>query len=119
LKYPTNMSAFTSTETLKDDQTPESSVTSTPTSSAHDEKKLAIPSLSSDTITVESQCEQQHPYHVFTRVRKLQVVCIVSLAAIFSPLSSNIYFPALSAVSTVSGKKQFQGYKFDLLLHRT
>jgi len=30
------------------------------------------------------------------------MVCIVSLAAIFSPLSSNIYFPALGVISRVS-----------------
>ncbi|KAJ5833329.1 hypothetical protein N7474_001640 [Penicillium riverlandense] len=93
------MSAFTSTETLKNDQTPGSSVTSTPVSSPLSEKKLTIPSLSSDTINIESQTEQLPPYHVFTRARKLQMVCIVSMAAIFSPLSSNIYFPALNEVS--------------------
>lgn len=43
------------------------------------------------------------PYHVFSRGRKRQMVYIVSLAALFSPLSSNIYFPALGDVSQVSG----------------
>jgi hypothetical protein len=42
------------------------------------------------------------PYHVFTRSRKKELVYIVSLAALFSPLSSNIYFPALTEVSKVS-----------------
>ena len=42
------------------------------------------------------------PYHVFTLAKKKQVVYIVSAAAIFSPLSSNIYFPALGQISTVS-----------------
>jgi hypothetical protein len=41
------------------------------------------------------------PYHVFTLAKKKQLVYIVSAAAIFSPLSSNIYFPALGQVSSV------------------
>jgi hypothetical protein len=42
------------------------------------------------------------PYHIFTLAKKKQLVYIVSAAAIFSPLSSNIYFPALGAISNVS-----------------
>lgn len=41
------------------------------------------------------------PYHVFTLEKKRQIVYIVSAAAIFSPLSSNIYFPALGQISAV------------------
>jgi hypothetical protein len=41
------------------------------------------------------------PYHVFTLAMKKQLVYIVSAAAIFSPLSSNIYFPALGQISKV------------------
>ncbi|KAL1983994.1 hypothetical protein VTN96DRAFT_9679 [Rasamsonia emersonii] len=47
---------------------------------------------------------QSPPYHVFSRSRKKQMVYIVSLAALFSPLSSNIYFPALGDVSRVSDR---------------
>ncbi|KAM7202190.1 Major facilitator superfamily domain containing protein [Rhypophila sp. PSN 637] len=39
------------------------------------------------------------PYHVFTRKEKWALVYIVSLAGLFSPLSSNIYFPALGAIA--------------------
>jgi hypothetical protein len=49
------------------------------------------------------------PYHVFSRSRKKQMVYIVSLAGLFSPLSSNIYFPALGDVSKVSWK-MVRGY---------
>ncbi|KAK3987675.1 major facilitator superfamily domain-containing protein [Cladorrhinum sp. PSN332] len=52
--------------------------------------------------TVESKLEEQHPeapYHVFSRREKWHTVWIVSLAGLFSPLSSNIYFPALGAIS--------------------
>lgn len=41
------------------------------------------------------------PYHVFSRSKKKQLVYIVSLAGLFSPLSSNIYFPALGQISRV------------------
>jgi hypothetical protein len=41
------------------------------------------------------------PYHVFTLVKKKQLVYIVSAAAIFSLLSSKIYFPALGQISKV------------------
>ncbi|EAW12522.1 uncharacterized protein ACLA_009450 [Aspergillus clavatus NRRL 1] len=72
-----------------------------------DTRKTAIePVVTSREISsslVSPQLEGQYPeppaYHVFSRSRKLQMVCIVSLAAIFSPLSSNIYFPALGDVS--------------------
>ncbi|KAH7419053.1 major facilitator superfamily domain-containing protein [Cadophora sp. MPI-SDFR-AT-0126] len=39
------------------------------------------------------------PYHVFTPAKKKQLVYIVSLAGLFSPLSSNIYFPALGEIA--------------------
>jgi len=42
------------------------------------------------------------PYHVFTLEKKRQMVYVVSLAGLFSPLSSNIYFPALGQISRVS-----------------
>jgi hypothetical protein len=42
------------------------------------------------------------PYHVFSLAKKKQMVYIVSLAGLFSPLSSNIYFPALGQISKVS-----------------
>jgi hypothetical protein len=41
------------------------------------------------------------PYNVFTLAKKKQLVYIVSLAGLFSPLSSNIYFPALGQIATV------------------
>ncbi|KAF2085890.1 MFS general substrate transporter [Saccharata proteae CBS 121410] len=43
--------------------------------------------------------EQKPPYHVFDHRRKRLLVYIVSLAGLFSPLSSNIYFPALGAIA--------------------
>lgn len=94
------MPSTRSPECLKKLAVAEKSVDTSPSLSAKDSKQLETPS--SDSINLESQIPPPPPYHVFTRPRKLQMVCIVSLAAIFSPLSSNIYFPALGAISRVS-----------------
>ena len=51
--------------------------------------------------SLEAQQLSPPVYHIFSRSRKLEMVVIVSVAAIFSPLSSNIYFPALGAISRV------------------
>lgn len=42
------------------------------------------------------------PYHVFTKKEKWLVTGIIAVAGLFSPLSSNIYFPALGAIANVS-----------------
>jgi hypothetical protein len=42
------------------------------------------------------------PKHVFSRAKKKRLVYLVSLAAMFSPLSSNIYFPALDTIAQAS-----------------
>ncbi|KAJ5192044.1 uncharacterized protein N7498_011029 [Penicillium cinerascens] len=39
------------------------------------------------------------PYHVLSNKQKWNLVIFVSLAASFSPLSSNIYFPAIDTIS--------------------
>lgn len=91
-----------SPDKLKDVDVTERAVesgSSSPTLSSADEKNLKSPA---ESINLESQSHHAPVYHVFTRSRKLQMVCIVSLAAIFSPLSSNIYFPALGMISKVS-----------------
>ncbi|KAJ5381201.1 uncharacterized protein N7496_003629 [Penicillium cataractarum] len=91
------MSSTKFSGTGKEPQVTETSVASSPSLSAQDEKQLATPS--SESINLESQIPSPPPYHVFSRSRKMQMVYIVSLAAIFSPLSSNIYFPALGLIS--------------------
>jgi len=42
------------------------------------------------------------PHHIFSRVQKKRLVYLVSMAAMFSPLSSNIYFPAVDTIAKVS-----------------
>ncbi|KAJ6164428.1 hypothetical protein N7470_003100 [Penicillium chermesinum] len=80
-----------------------SSNSSSPRLRAADEKGVTIEAPSPASISLENQSSPPPVYHVFTRTRKLQIVCIVSLAAIFSPLSSNIYFPALGMISRKLG----------------
>jgi hypothetical protein len=55
---------------------------------------------------VDDQPATEAPYHVFTIRMKWQVVLIVSLAGLFSSLSSNIYFPAIPAIAAVSSKER-------------
>ena len=43
------------------------------------------------------------PYHIFSKHHKRFLVCLVSLAGCLSPLSSNIYFPAITAISSDLG----------------
>ncbi|KAI3201028.1 hypothetical protein DTO027I6_6131 [Penicillium roqueforti] len=95
------LSHFGSTETLKDPEVSVSgnSVTSSPTLAPSVKKDPSLPSTPAESIYLESQTLPLSPYHVFPRSRKLLIVCIVSSAAIFSPLSSNIYFPALSDIA--------------------
>lgn len=56
---------------------------------------------SANSVYVAKQELEQPPYHIFSMAKKRQLVYIVSLAGLFSPLSSNIYFPALKEISTV------------------
>lgn len=85
---------------------PSVSVTQKDGMSLHDVKKppesSVITFVTPDTPQLESQLPQPPVHHIFNRSRKLELVFIVSLAAIFSALSSNIYFPALGDVSRVS-----------------
>ncbi|KAK1752786.1 major facilitator superfamily domain-containing protein [Echria macrotheca] len=52
-----------------------------------------------EVATPDEKTPAEQPYHVFSRRKKWELVLIVSLAGLFSPLSSNIYFPALGAIA--------------------
>lgn len=100
------LSQFSSTETLRDPGDIDKPVISSPKVTPCDEKDVSVSTTPAELSDVESQATESPPYHVFTRSRKLWIVIIVSFAAIFSPLSSNIYFPALTDVSNVSWLEQ-------------
>ncbi|KAK3335215.1 major facilitator superfamily domain-containing protein [Cercophora scortea] len=86
---------------------PESHATEHDTDTDDSEQDITDASLDADSEKGEVVIEQQipndtvpPPYHIFTTRQKWQLVYIVSLAGLFSPLSSNIYFPALEAIAT-------------------
>lgn len=51
---------------------------------------------------VNGLTDTEAPYHVFTTSKKWQLVLIVSLAGLFSSLSSNVYFPAIPDIAKAS-----------------
>jgi MFS family permease len=65
-----------------------------------DQSDLISPDMSeSDSETLPELPDPQPPYHILSNKQKWNLVIFVSLAASFSPLSSNIYFPAIDAIS--------------------
>jgi hypothetical protein len=44
----------------------------------------------------------EEPYHVYDKKQKWVLIIIIGIAGLFSGLSSNIYFPALDQIATVS-----------------
>lgn len=67
-----------------------------------DPDDLCVAFYFSDAESVlESEGPFDPPHHVFSKARKKRLVFLVSLAAMFSPLSSNIYFPALDTIANV------------------
>ncbi|WEW55285.1 hypothetical protein PRK78_000714 [Emydomyces testavorans] len=68
---------------------------------------MRVSSEDSAIVTVPPTPEQaekrqdvpEAPYHILSTKQKKKLVYIISLAGLFSPLSSNIYFPALDAIA--------------------
>lgn len=75
----------------------------------HNQSKDPLVSDAADSSTVEASTAPlslqktlpEVPHHVFDRRQKRWMVYIVSFAGLFSPLSSNIYFPALGNIAKV------------------
>ncbi|KAJ8064641.1 hypothetical protein OCU04_006964 [Sclerotinia nivalis] len=55
---------------------------------------------SANSLYVAKKESEEPPYHIFSMAQKKQLVYLVSFAGLFSPLSSNIYFPSLKEIST-------------------
>lgn len=55
----------------------------------------------SSLFRLKAAIENNAPYHVLPLRWKKYLIYIVSFAALFSPLSSNIYFPALNSIAQV------------------
>ncbi|KAH6651383.1 major facilitator superfamily domain-containing protein [Chaetomium tenue] len=84
---------FTSIFSREDDHITNAPVKSSETDLSDDEKPRP------PTDQKQQDGPSEPPYHVFTTRKKWELVYIVSLAGLFSPLSSNIYFPALGDIA--------------------
>lgn len=58
------------------------------------------PSDGSTVAPSKSEGEPEQPYSVFSKGEIRFIVFCASLAALFSPLSANIYYPALTTLAT-------------------
>jgi Ca2+/Na+ antiporter len=56
-----------------------------------------------DVDTIQATTTNSEPWSVFTTPQKRFIVLMVALASFFSPLSANIYFPALNELATDFG----------------
>jgi hypothetical protein len=58
---------------------------------------LPLPEIS---VSAETVSQPTLPYSHFTKMQKRLIVALITFAATFSPLSSFIFFPAISVLST-------------------
>lgn len=63
------------------------------------EAEKAALSAATSSMPVEPHTEQSTTYSIFTREQKCGIVLLVAFAAVFSPLSSFIYYPARNALA--------------------
>jgi hypothetical protein len=87
---------FASVFSRKDGNTTNAPVKNSETDLSSDGEKAWPP-----TNQKQQDARSEPAYHVFTTRKKWELVYIVSLAGLFSPLSSNIYFPALGDIAEV------------------
>ncbi|CEJ57865.1 Putative Citrate synthase [Penicillium brasilianum] len=52
-----------------------------------------------ETTSLLSHASPQKPYSVFSNTQKRLIILVAAIASTFSPLSANIYFPALSSIA--------------------
>lgn len=52
-----------------------------------------------ETTPLLSQPVSQKPYSIFTKSQKRLIILAAAIASTFSPLSANIYFPALNSIA--------------------
>ena len=87
---------FASVFSGKDDNITNAPAKDSETDLSSDDEKARPP-----TDQKQQDSRSEPAYHVFTTRKKWELVYIVSLAGLFSPLSSNIYFPALGDIAEV------------------
>lgn len=52
-----------------------------------------------ETTSLLSHAVRQKPYSVFSNTQKRLIILVAAIASTFSPLSANIYFPALNSIA--------------------
>ena len=65
--------------------------------SPHEEKD---PNASNNQTQEQQDASEDQPHSVFSKSEKMFIVIMASLAALFSPLSANIYYPALNILAS-------------------
>lgn len=88
---PSPLSPSTARNSL--DKAPHASALTLTNPNGNEDVELAAKNTSSKT-------SAEPPYHIFSHRQKWQLVLLVSIAGAFSPLSSNIYFPAIDTISS-------------------
>lgn len=63
------------------------------------EAEKAAPSVATSSVPLESPTQQPAAYSIFTKTQKRGIVLLVAFAAVCSPLSSFIYYPARNALA--------------------
>lgn len=71
-----------------------------PTEAATEVGESRPPSNPIELLGTDCKPSDNDPFHVLHKKQKWLLVYLVSLAAMFSPLSSNIYFPAIDTIAT-------------------
>jgi len=59
----------------------------------------AIPETSNRSAAVNETSQPHDPYTIFTKLQKRWIVLLVAFAGMFSPLSSFIYYPAITSIA--------------------
>lgn len=74
--------------------------------SGHDRQDAGVDLDSRDLESLHTATTNTPPWSVFTLQQKRFIVLMVALASFFSPLSANIYFPALNTLATDFGTSE-------------
>lgn len=60
--------------------------------------------MEGQTCTASAEVRLEPPYSIYTRNEKWVIVTLTSLSGLFSPLTANVYFPAIPAISRAFNK---------------
>jgi hypothetical protein len=70
-----------------------------PPNDSTNQNETRTPPAETDVITAAPADDSEAPYSTFSISQKRWIIGMVSFASFFSPLSSTIYFPAISTIA--------------------